>query len=114
MVGRHGFRGDTETYDDPRNANLMHVIDRRRGLPVALGILWMHAGQAYGGDVVGLAFPSHFLIRLASRGQRVILDPFGGGPVLGAEDLRRMIKDLSGAGREIEPADYARWAIATC
>ena len=107
LVGRRGFRGDTETYDDPRNANLMHVIDRRRGLPVALGILWMHAARAYGGDIVGLAFPSHFLIRLFARGQRLILDAFGGGRSLGAEDLRRMLKQMNGADKEIEPAHYA-------
>ena len=47
LVGRHGFRGDNETYDDPRNANLMHVIDRRRGLPVALGILGISGRQAW-------------------------------------------------------------------
>jgi regulator of sirC expression with transglutaminase-like and TPR domain len=107
LVGRRGFRGDTETYDDPRNANLMHVIDRRRGLPVALGILWLHAGRAYGADIVGLAFPSHFLIRLSARGQRLILDAFGGGRSLGAEDLRRMLKEINGADKEIEPAHYA-------
>jgi regulator of sirC expression with transglutaminase-like and TPR domain len=107
LVGRRGFRGDTETYDDPRNANLMQVIDRRRGLPVALGILWMHAARAYGGDIVGLAFPSHFLIRLFARGQRLILDAFGGGRSLGAEDLRRMLKQMNGADKEIEPAHYA-------
>ena len=107
LVGRRGFRGDTETYDDPRNANLMHVIDRRRGLPVALGILWMHAARAYGGEIVGLAFPSHFLIRLSARGQRLIVDAFGGGRSLGAEDLRRMLKQRNGADKEIEPAHYA-------
>jgi regulator of sirC expression with transglutaminase-like and TPR domain len=107
LVGRRGFRGDTETYGDPRNANLMHVIDRRLGLPVALGILWMHAGRAYGGDIVGLAFPSHFLVRLFARGQRLILDAFGGGRSLGAEDLRSMLKQMNGADKEIEPAHYA-------
>jgi regulator of sirC expression with transglutaminase-like and TPR domain len=107
LVGRRGFRGDTQTYDDPRNANLMHVIDRRRGLPVALGILWLHAGRAYGADIVGLAFPSHFLIRLSARGQRLILDAFGAGRSLGAEDLRRMLKEMNGADREIEPVHYA-------
>ena len=63
----------------------MHVLERRRGLPVALGILWLHAGRAYGADISGLAFPSHFLVRLAARGQRSILDVFGGGRVLAAE-----------------------------
>ena len=102
-----GFVGDTETYDDSRNANLMHVIDRRRGLPVALGILWLHAGRAYQADLVGLAFPSHFLVRLAGRGQRAILDVFHGGRPLEAADLRRMIKETMGAQQEIAPQHYA-------
>lgn len=107
LVTRRGFRGDPKDYDDPRSANLMSVLERRRGLPVALGILWLHAVHAYGGDAAGLAFPSHFLIRLSARGQRRIIDPFHEGRSLGAEDLRRMIKDLSGAEEEIEPAHYA-------
>jgi len=100
------LRGDVENYDDPRNANLMHVLDRRRGLPVALGILWLHAGHAYGADITGLAFPAHFLIRLAARGQRVILDVFRGGKALAAADLRRLLKETQGADKEIEPHHY--------
>src|SRR5260221_10573235 len=34
MTGRFGYDGDRSTYDDPKNADLMSVIDRRRGLPV--------------------------------------------------------------------------------
>ncbi|QLH38474.1 MAG: hypothetical protein HWD60_05260 [Defluviicoccus sp.] len=107
LVGRWDLRGDEEAYDDPRNANLMHVLDRRRGLPVALGVLWIHAGDAYGGNIVGLGFPSHFLVRIAARGQRAILDVFHGGAVLQPEDLRRMIKALRGPDRELDPSDYA-------
>jgi regulator of sirC expression with transglutaminase-like and TPR domain len=107
LVARWEFRGDSETYDDMRNANLMHVLERRRGLPVALGILWLHAGQAYGADISGLAFPSHFLVRIAARGQRSIIDVFGGGRVLAAEDLRRLLKEMHGTHKEIEPRHYS-------
>ena len=40
LFKRHGYRGDIDSYDDPQNANLMRVIERRKGLPVALGILF--------------------------------------------------------------------------
>src|SRR3984893_698662 len=70
---KHGYSGDELTYDDLQNANLMRVIDRRKGLPVALGILYMHAGRAQGWDTVGLAFPGHFLIRMADGPERLIL-----------------------------------------
>lgn len=107
LVSRWEFRGDTDTYDDMRNANLMYVLERRRGLPVALGILWLHAGRAYGADVSGLAFPSHFLVRIAARGQRSIIDVFGGGRMLAAEDLRRLLKEMHGTDKEIEPKHYS-------
>src|SRR5690348_2832719 len=43
---KHGYSGDELTYDDLQNANLMRVVDRRKGLPVALGIIYMHVGRA--------------------------------------------------------------------
>ena len=43
---QHGYHGDLVSYDDTQNANLMGVIDRRKGLPVALGILVVHAARS--------------------------------------------------------------------
>ena len=106
MAERFGYLGDRDNYEDLRNANLLDAIDRRKGLPVALGILYLHAGRAYGADVSGLSFPSHFLIRLSARGQRLILDPFHGGSRMGAEDLRQLLKQLLGAEEEIKPNHY--------
>jgi regulator of sirC expression with transglutaminase-like and TPR domain len=102
----HGYRGDSETYDDMRNANLIDVIDRRRGLPVALGILYIHTGRGYDSDIVGLSFPSHFLVRLTGRGQRAIIDPFNGGRTLETDDLRRMLKSLQGEQAELTAAHH--------
>ena len=48
LVGRHGYEGDTLTYDDIQNANMMQVIDRKKGLPVALGILFIQTARAQG------------------------------------------------------------------
>jgi len=106
LAGKFGYRGDNENYDDMRNANILHVIDRRSGLPVALGILYIHAARAYGADVAGLSFPSHFLIRLTARGQRVIIDPFHGGRTLTTADLRQRLKDVTGEHAEISPIHY--------
>src|SRR3954470_12173401 len=85
---KHGYSGDELTYDDLQNANLMRVVDRRKGLPVALGILYLHAARAQGWDSVGLAFPGHFLIRLGAGPERLIIDPFHGGRICEAASLR--------------------------
>src|SRR5215472_17782914 len=38
---REGFGGDTEDYYDPRNSYLNSVIDRRRGIPITLSIVYL-------------------------------------------------------------------------
>lgn len=87
MVGRYGYDGDRLTYDDPHNADLISVIDRRRGLPVALGILYIHAARAAGCQAEGLNSPGHFLMRLVFKGGEALLDPFNGGVTLDREKL---------------------------
>ena len=104
---KHGYSGDELTYDDLQNANMMRVIDRRKGLPVALGILYMDAARAQGWKTVGLSFPGHFLIRLSEEPERLILDPFHGGQVCGAADLRELLKAAGGQESELQPEHYA-------
>jgi regulator of sirC expression with transglutaminase-like and TPR domain len=104
---KYGYSGDELTYDDLQNANLMRVMDRRKGLPVALGILYLHAARAQGWDMVGLAFPGHFLVRLADSAGRLILDPFHGGKTCGAVELRGLLKAVSGEEQELLPEHYA-------
>ncbi len=108
LVEDFRYAGDEETYDDLENANLMRVIERRRGLPVTLGILYMHAARAQGWATAGLNFPGHFLIRLESRdGRRIIIDPFHGGRLLDTQALRELLKLVrQDAGAELEAQHY--------
>ena len=87
LAGRYGYDGDRLSYDDPNNADFMSVIDRRRGLPVALGVLYIHAARAAGFEAAGLNTPGHFLLRITLRGTEALIDPFNGGAALDRETL---------------------------
>jgi regulator of sirC expression with transglutaminase-like and TPR domain len=104
---KYGYSGDKLTYDDLQNANLIRVVDRRKGLPVALGILYIHAARAQGWHMAGLAFPGHFLVRLADGPERVIIDPFHDGQICGAAELRDLLKAATGRDSELSPEHYA-------
>ena len=104
---KHGYSGDELTYDDLQNANLMRVVDRRKGLPEALGILYLHTARAQGWESVGLAFPGHFLVRLGDGAERLILDPFHGGQICEAAMLRELLKATAGQEIELMPEHYA-------
>ena len=107
LAGGFGYQGDRVTYDDLQNANLMHVIDRRKGLPVALAILYIHAARSQGWAIEGVNFPGHFVVRLHNGSRAVILDPFAGGEACTTADLRRKLKAAAGEKAELQPEHYA-------
>ena len=85
----------------------MRVIDRKRGLPVALGILWIHTARKLGWSACGLAFPGHFLIRLDQGTARRVLDPFHGGVERDTGELRALLRRMTSADAELKPEHWA-------
>ena len=92
ISGRYGYLGDVENYDNLANANLIRVIQRRRGLPVTIGIIWLHCARAAGWPAHGVDFPGHFLVALELGSAKVVLDVFCGGAALDLPDLSALLQ----------------------
>ena len=103
---QYQYSGDTENYDDLQNADLVRVIDRRKGLPIALAIITLHAAHAQGWVMEGLNFPGHFLLRLEVGSQRLITDPFNNFQIMQAPDLRALLKKIAGPEAELAASYY--------
>lgn len=102
----HGYQGDEKNYDDIQNANFIRVIERRKGLPVSLGILYIILARKMGWTCDGLSFPGHFLIRMEKDSERVILDPFKEGCEMDAHELRQLLKSIVGQKAELSHSYY--------
>jgi regulator of sirC expression with transglutaminase-like and TPR domain len=101
-----GFRGDTDDYADPRNSFLDAVLDRRRGLPITLSVLFIEVARRRGVTVHGVGMPGHFLVQDA--GDRTHwCDPFNGGVVLTRDDCAQLFLVAHGGARPLEDADLA-------
>lgn len=100
------YTGDNDRYDETESADMVAVVDRRQGLPVALGILYIQTARELGWDLVGLNFPGHFLVRLSFEGETMILDPFREGEILNASDMREILKVISGQTAELSHDFY--------
>jgi len=87
-----GYTGNAEDYYDPRNSYLNDVIDRRTGIPITLGVIYMELGRRIGLPLEGVSFPGHFLVRLRIRGGVLVLDPFAAGEPQAEDDLRERLQ----------------------
>lgn len=100
------YDGDRETYDDLQNANLIRVIERRKGLPVTISLLYLYISEVQGWDVDVLSFPAHVVCRMDMDGQRLLFDPFNKCQILQAADLREFLKTLVDPNAELSTEYY--------
>jgi regulator of sirC expression with transglutaminase-like and TPR domain len=89
MAGDLRFNGDLMTYDSLVNADIIAVAERRRGLPVALGVFYLDAARRCGLSAQGVDFPGHFLLRIETDEGPLALDPFSEGRVVLPSELSR-------------------------
>ena len=106
IAKRYGYGGDGAGDTDPEDANLIRVIDRRSGVSVALGLIYLHAAGSLGWHAVGLTFPARFLVRLEHDGGRIIIDPMDGGRITTPAGMRAVIKAAAGNQAELKPSQY--------
>ncbi len=87
-----GLRGDRQTYDAPENAALPLVLQRRKGMPITLSILWIDLSRRLGLDAVGIALPGHFLSAIRTDIALLCFDPFHGGRAIGEEGAAELVE----------------------
>lgn len=100
----YGFTGDSEEYDAPVNSFIHKVLQRRRGLPISLSLIFCEVARRVGIDAYGIAFPGHFLVGIhfeRSEGGRDlrVIDPFHGGQFRDRGELSKQLSRV--ANREV-------------
>lgn len=106
MFVENDYEGDAADYDNLDNADLIRVIDRRKGLPVALGIILITLVRRQGWEAEGINFPGHFYIRLTHNGEQRLIDPFDQGNPVQASDIRQKLKAVRGEHAELSSTFY--------
>lgn len=92
---RH-FSGNLNHYDDPDNSYLHKVLERRRGIPVSLAVLWLELAQGIGLSAHGVGFPGHFMVKVNLPHAQVVIDPFS-GESLSREQLQTRLEAWRGS-----------------
>ncbi|MEA2324548.1 MAG: hypothetical protein QOD81_4398 [Solirubrobacteraceae bacterium] len=92
LGARHGFAGDAERYDEPRNSMLDIVLERRRGLPILLSVVYVEVARRAGVPLAGIGLPGHFVVGHAGASPPLLLDPFAGGAPVEGEFAEHLVR----------------------
>ncbi|MGI8423711.1 MAG: SirB1 family protein, partial [Chloroflexota bacterium] len=82
-----GFHGNADDYAEPENSYLDQVIERRKGIPITLSLLYMEIAQRVGLRCDGVGYPGHFIVRAGDPEEPIFIDPFHQGARLDREEL---------------------------
>ena len=110
LFAEHGFAGNRERYEDPRNSFLNEVLDRCAGIPITLSLVYMEVARRAGVEVDGVSFPGHFLVK-HGRQDPIVVDPFFGA-VLTREECQVRLAAVLGAAAQLRPELHLRKASA--
>ncbi len=112
LAGDLGFDGDSEGYHDPRNGLLTAVLDRKRGLPITLAIVYISVARRADIGAFGINTPGHFLVGVTSRrpappspaAHPVVVDPFHGGELLSETQVAERVRAVTGGASTFSPS----------
>ncbi|WP_367044799.1 transglutaminase-like domain-containing protein [Streptomyces sp. Je 1-332] len=108
LGARSGFMGTPAEYQRLGSSLLHEVLQRRRGLPILLSVVWIEVARRAGAPVYGVALPGHFVVGFGAREEQVLVDPFAGGRLLTGADAELLVAGSSGgtvSASMLTPAD---------
>lgn len=103
LFTQKGFDGNRDQFADPRNSFLNEVLERRRGIPITLAVVYIEVGRRLGLNLFGVGFPAHFLVKAVDERGELIIDPFNAGMILGLDEIRLRLAKIYGQPIELNP-----------
>jgi regulator of sirC expression with transglutaminase-like and TPR domain len=117
LFEEEGFSGPPrDVRSDPRNSFLNEVLERHRGLPIILSVVYCEVARRAGLDAVGIGLPGHFIVQFRGEHLSTFVDPYNGGARLTREECASLVSGVVGGPIELAPEHFlpaTRKAILT-
>ncbi|PCJ00151.1 MAG: hypothetical protein COB15_03185 [Flavobacteriales bacterium] len=98
----HGFYGNTKNINSPKNSYINNVIERKKGNPITLGIVYLAICKKLNIPMYGVDVPAHFILSYSEDEKNALfyLNVFNKGTVFGQHDIDKFLDQL-----KVEPKD---------
>lgn len=88
------FSPNADDYYNPLNSYLNIVLDKKKGIPITLCIVYLRLANSVNFPMVPVSFPAHFLVKHVMQGEHgeIIVDPFNSGRIMDDYSLKTLLE----------------------
>ncbi len=112
----YGFRGATKDFSDPDNSFIHKVVERRRGLPITLSVIYLLVARRIGFELEPIGLPGRFMVGCFTEEPPFYIDAWAGGRFREAHELEAFLGDSSSgqSGSYLLPVTVAETLSRGC
>lgn len=103
IAGEAGITGAVEDYDSPLNCDLLAIVERQRGLPVALSLLYVALARRVGWKADALNLPGHVVVEVQGGNAPALIDAFDHGTLITRERAVAIARNAGGEPQHVFP-----------
>ena len=91
-----GYSSDDEDHFNPRNLYLDQVLARRKGMPIALSLVYSEVGARLGMLFEIIDLPNRLVLRTPSQDEDIYMDPHQPAELMTREECGKLARDIFG------------------
>ena len=116
LFHEYGFRGAGKDFENPENSFLHRVLERRKGLPITMSVLYLLVARRLGLDLEPIGLPNRFVVGCFSEERPFYLDPWAGGKFYDFDQMGGFLEEYSieNSGSALLPVTVADTLARGC
>jgi regulator of sirC expression with transglutaminase-like and TPR domain len=116
LFRQQSFHGNEENYYESENSYLNKVVDRRKGNPISLCLIYLFLARRLHLPIAGIGMPGHFLCRFQSTTDELFIDAFNNGKILTKGDCVKYLLHTRDGFKEayLSPISPRRALLRVC
>jgi regulator of sirC expression with transglutaminase-like and TPR domain len=88
------FEGNVSDYYNPLNSYMTFVLERRKGIPITLSLLYREISHRMGLRMDCVAMPGHFLLKHRMPNRDIFVDAFNRGQIILEDECLELLSDM--------------------
>ncbi len=97
LFGEKRFSGNERDYYDAQNSMMPNVLERRKGIPITLSILYREVAHRVGLNLSCVAMPGHFLLKYRMPQREIFIDAYHRGQILLEDECCDLMESVIGS-----------------